>query len=446
MLFGGENYDNPLRYAYILPRNARTQDLENYQFVNDAGQIRQHFWAPKFNGAGNPYWTINNVSRPQLRERVLGLLSLRYQITDDLSILGRTGIDRNNNFEEFLRYVDTYTTANGGSYSKTYGYGLEWNSDVLLNFDKDISENFSLNLSAGANLRQAKAEGLSADGANFSVENLFSITNTNQPRAGEFFAEKEQQSVYAFGEVGFRNAIFLSGSFRNDWSSTLPEESRSYSYPSVGLTAVLSDLINLPTAISFVKLRGSYAEVGNDTDPYSLSRQANVNAGAISLSNTLPLEDLRPERTTTWEIGTDARLFDDNLRIDFTYYKSNTFDQLFATNVPVASGVSRVFLNGADIQNSGVEIVLGITPITTPNFSWDINVNFARNISEVLEISDDIDVLSQGGGFLREYRIEAGEPFGNQYSRGFLRDDQGNVLIDQLGLPLVTAGKTVEDR
>ena len=164
VLFGGENYDNPLRYAYILPRNARTQDLENYQFTNQAGQIRQHFWAPKFNGAGNPYWTINNVTRPQLRERVLGLVSLRYKITDDLSILGRTGIDRSNNFEEFRRYVDTYTTANGGSYSKDYRYSLEWNSDVLLNYDKDLSENFSLNLSAGANLRQGKSEGLNADG------------------------------------------------------------------------------------------------------------------------------------------------------------------------------------------------------------------------------------------------------------------------------------------
>ena len=232
--------------------------------------------------------------------------------------------------------------------------------------------------------------------SNFSVENLFSITNTIQPRPNEFYDEIEQQSVYAFGDIGFKNAIFLSGSFRNDWSSTLPAASRSYSYPSVGLTAVVSDLVNLPTFFSFVKLRGSYAEVGNDTNPYSLSRQANINAGAISLSNTLPLEDLRPERTTTWEAGVDARLLDDNVRIDFTYYKSNTFDQLFATNVPVASGVSRIFLNGADIQNSGVEIVLGITPISNSSFSWDINANFARNISEVLEISDDIDRAKSG--------------------------------------------------
>ncbi len=444
VLFSGENFDNPLRYAYILPRNARTQDLEHYQFVNDAGQLRQHFWAPRFNGAGNPYWTINNVLRPRINERVLGLISLRYQITDDLSVLARSGIDRNNTFEEFIRYVDTYTTANGGSYSKDFNYGLEWNSDVLLSYQKNISENISLGLNVGANLRQAKAEGVGGNGANFNVENLFALGNTTQPRPNEFFGEREQQSVYAFGELGFFNAIFLSGSFRNDWSSTLPEANRSYSYPSVGLTAVISDLVELPTAISFLKLRGSLAGVGNDTGPYRLSRQANVNAGAIFLSPTLPLSDLKPERTTTWEAGMDARFLDDNLRFDFTYYKSNTFDQLFATNVPIASGVSSIFLNGADIQNQGVEIVLGITPVTTPNFSWDMNVNFAKNVSKVVEISDDIDVLIQGSGFLNEYRIEAGEAFGNQYSRGFARDDNGNVLVDTLGLPIVTAGKTVK--
>jgi TonB-linked SusC/RagA family outer membrane protein len=444
VLFSGENFDNPLRYAYILPRNIRTQDLEHYQFVNEAGQLRQHFFVPRSNEAGNPYWTVNNVKRPQINERVLGLVSLKYQITDDLSLLGRSGIDRSSTYEEFLRYVDTYITADGGSYSKNFNYSLEWNSDVLLSFQKDLTENISLGLNAGANLRIAKAEGVGGAGADFSVENLFALGNTLNPRPNEFFAEREQQSVYAFGEIGFYNAIFLSGSFRNDWSSTLPEANRSYSYPSVGLTAVVSDLIDLPSAVSFLKFRGSWAEVGNDTDPYRLSRQASVNAGTISLSPTLPLADLRPETTTTWEAGFDARFLDDNLRFDFTYYKSNTFDQLFATNVPVASGVRSVFLNGADIQNQGLEVVLGITPVTTPNFSWDLNANFARNISEVVEISDDIDVLIQGSGFLNEYRIEAGEPFGNQYSRGFARDDDGNVLIDSQGLPVVTPGKTVQ--
>ena len=444
VLSGGEGFDNPLRYAYVLPRNIRTQDLERYEFVNAAGQTRQHFYNPNDNGTGNPYWTINNVLRPRIRERVLGLVSLKYQITDDLYILGRTGIDKRSTAEEFLRFVDTYTVAPGGSYEKSYSADLEWNSDVLINFDKDLSTDFSLNLSAGANLRQTRFDELGGNGSNFSVENLFALGNTLEPRPTEEFAEREQQSVYAFGEVGFKNAIFLSGSVRNDWSSTLPEENRSYFYPSVGLTAVVSDLVNFPSAISFFKLRGSYAEVGNDTGPYRLSQQANVIAGAIFLDGTLPLANLLPERTTTWEAGVDARLFDDNVRFDFTYYQSNTFDQLFAANAPRASGITRIFLNGANIQNTGVEIVLGITPVSTPSFSWDINANFARNVSEVLEIADDIDVLTQGGGFLEEYRIEAGEPFGNQYSRGFQRDDAGNVLVDLQGLPLVTPGKTVK--
>nr|WKN40216.1 SusC/RagA family TonB-linked outer membrane protein [Tunicatimonas sp. TK19036] len=443
VLYSGENFDNPMRYAYILPRNLRTQDLEHYQFVNDAGQLRQHFYVPRSNEAGNPYWTVNNVTRPRISERVLGLISLKYQITDDLSILARSGIDRDNTFEEFIRYVDTYINADFGSYSKTFGYGLEWNSDVLLSFQKDLTENISLGLNAGANLRQAKFESVGGAGSNFNVENLFALGNTLQPRPNEVYAEKEQQSVYAFGEIGFYNAIFLNGSFRNDWSSTLPADNRSYSYPSVGLTAVLSDLVDLPSAFSFFKLRGSWAQVGNDTAPYRLSRQAIVNAGTISLSPTLPLADLKPERTTTWEAGFDARFLDDDIRLDFTYYKSNTFDQLFATNVPVASGVTSVFLNGADIQNQGVEIILGVTPVTTPNFSWDLNANFAKNISEVVEISDDIDVLIQGSGFLNEYRIQEGEAFGNQYSRGFERDDQGRVLIDAQGLPVITSGKTV---
>ena len=443
-LVSGEDFDNPYRYAYILPRNIRTEDIQHYQFVNEAGQLRQHFWEPGFNGAGNPYWTINNVQRPRLRERVLALVSLRYQITEALSLQGRTGIDKINIFQEFLRYVDTYTNADGGSYSKDFSNYLDWNSDVLLNYRKDVTENLSLDFSVGANLRQARFDELSGSGANFTVENLFALGNTLQPRPTEEYGDKEQQSVYAFGEVGFGNAVFLNGSFRNDWSSTLPEENRSYFYPSVGLTAVLTDLVDLPSVISFVKLRGSWAAVGNDTQPYRLFQQATVNAGTVSLSPTFPLANLKPERTTTWEAGMDARLFDDNLRLDFTYYKSNTFDQLFPTNVPIGSGVSEVFLNGADVQNTGAEVVLGITPVTTTNFSWDINVNFAKNVSKVIEVTDDVGVVIQGDGFLNQYRIEAGQAFGNQYSRGFERDEQGNVLIDADGLPIVTAGKTVK--
>lgn len=446
VLVGGESYDNPLRYLYILPRNIRTEDIKQYEFTNAAGQLRQHYWIPRFNGGGNPYWTIHNGSvRPNLRERVTGLVSLKYQITKDLSIMGRSALDRINNFSEFFRKVDTYTTAQGGGYTKTFDYGYEWNSDFLLNFSRHLTDNISLDLSAGGNLRKSKFDQLSGAGVNFNIENLFALGNTADPRPGESYAEKEVQSIYGFGSLGFFNGLYVEFSGRNDWSSTLPANNRSYFYPSFGVTAILSDLFTLPKAVSLLKLRGSWAEVGSDTDPYRLARGASVFNGTVSLSATLPNADLLPETTQSTEIGLDSRFLDNKLRLDFTYYKTNTFDQLFAISTPVASGIASRFLNGADIQNRGIEFILGATPVSTGKFSWDIDFNFAKNESEVLELAEGIATLNLGSttGFMTEYRVTVGEPFGEIYSRGFQRDAQKRVLVTADGLPLVTAGLSV---
>lgn len=442
ILFQGEGYDNPLRYLYILPRNIRTQDIEHYEFINPAGQNRQHYWIPRFNGGGNPYWTINNVKQPSLRERVSGLVSLKYQLTRDISILGRSALDRINNFTDVSRKTDTYTVAQGGSYAKTFNYGYEWNSDFIVNFNKAIASKVTLDLNVGGNLRKSKFDQVSGGGVNFNIENLFSLANTADPRPGESFSEKEVQSVYGFGSLGFFNALYLEFSGRNDWSSTLPAANRSYFYPSFGLTAVLSDLVTLPDFISFLKLRGSWAEVGSDTGPYQLSRRANVFNGTVSLNPVLPNADLLPETTQSTEFGFDARFLNNKLRFDFTYYKTNTFDQLFAVAVPVASGITSRFLNGADVQNKGVEIILGITPVTGENFSWDIDFNFAKNESLVLDLAEDLETLNRGTDFIRSYILEKGRPFGEIYTRGFQRDDNGNVIVGSNGLPLITPGIT----
>jgi len=446
VLVGGESYDNPLRYLYILPRNIRTEDVAHYEFINSEGLLRQHHWIPRFNGGGNPYWTINNGSvAPNLRERIVGLISFKYNFTEDLSLLGRSAIDRTSNFSEFFQHVDTYTRANLGRYRKTSNSGFEWNSDFILNFNRSLSSKITLDFNVGGNIRRTKFDRIRGEGTGFNVENLFALSNTADPTASESFSEKEVQSLYGFGSIGFLNAIYLEFSGRNDWSSTLPAENRSYFYPSFGLTAVLSDLVELPDFISFLKLRGSWAEVGNDTDPYRLSRQATSSAGTISLSSTLPNPDLRPETTQSTELGFDARFVDNKVRLDFTYYKTNSFDQLFSIAVPVASGIGSRFLNGADIQNNGVEIILGLTPITRSDFSWDLTFNFAKNNSEVLELAEGLQTLNLGSttGFMTQYRLDVGKPFGEIYSRGFQRDDQGRVLVGDNGLPLVTAGLEV---
>ncbi|WP_236969204.1 SusC/RagA family TonB-linked outer membrane protein [Membranihabitans marinus] len=443
VLSQGENYDNPYRYLYILPRNIRTEDIAYYQFTNDIGENTQHYWSPGINGGGNPYWVMNNVTQPSLRERVIGMVSLKYQITDNLSILGRSSLDRNNDFSEFLRYNDTYTRANNGSYSKTFNNGYDWNSDFLINYKVDLDLPITIDISAGGNLRKNKFDQILGSGANFNIANLFSLANTLDPRPTESFYEKEVQSVYAFGQFGFFNGIYLDITARNDWSSTLPADNRSYFYPSFGLTAVLSDLMNLPSYFTFLKLRGSWAAVGNDTDPYQIARAAIVRRGTVLLDPTLPATNLKPERTNSFELGLDARFLDNALRLDLTYYNSSTYDQLFETPIPPASGAGSVFQNGADVLNKGIEFTLGATPVTTNDFSWDVNFNFAKNTSEILEIAEGFDVLNLGSDFIRSYQLKVGEPFGNVVTRGFLRDDAGRVIVNSSGLPEITPGLDV---
>lgn len=444
VLFTGESFNNPMRYLYQIPRNIRTEDLEHYQFVNSAGQTRQHFYSPGFNGAGNPYWTQHNVLNPKLDERLLGMVSLNYQITDNLSIMGRSAIDRSNGVAETKLANDTYVTANNGSYSRNNSNSYEWNTDALINYHSDLSPDFTLDLNVGANHREFKSDALGASGVNFQLENLFALGNTQDPRPVDtYYRHKVVQSVYAFGELAYKNALFLNVTGRNDWSSTLPANNRSYFYPSVGLTAVISELANLPDFINYLKLRGSYAEVGNDTDPYMLARLATINRGTVSLSPTLPNANLKPESTRSNEVGLEAALLNSRLRFDFTYYNTNTFDQLFASPVPVGSGVASVFQNGADVQNTGVEVALGGTIISRDAFSWDINVNFSRNKSKILEIADGFDVLNQADDYIRTYKLIKGEPFGAVYSRGYVRDQQGRVIVDANGLPKITTGKDV---
>jgi hypothetical protein len=311
---------------------------------------------------------------------------------------------------------------------------------VLLSYKKAFG-NFNLDLNAGANSYKTEYQRITGSGVVFNIENLFALTNTANPRPSEDYTKKAVNSVYGFGEISWKNAIFLNITGRNDWSSTLPSNNRSYFYPSVGLTAVLSDLITLPQIITHFKLRGSYAIVGNDTDPYRLERTATVGTGGVvTLSNTLPNANLKPETTKSLETGFDLRLLNDRIRLGFTWYQTNTYDQLFATPVPATSGVASIFQNGADVQNRGAEITLGAAIVDGKDFSWDIDLNWSKNTSKILDIAEGFDVLSFGTDFIREYKLVKGQPFGEIYAKSWLRDDNGNVLIATNGIARITPG------
>ncbi|WP_422080491.1 SusC/RagA family TonB-linked outer membrane protein [Ulvibacterium sp.] len=441
----GENFANPLRHAYRLPRSIRTQDAEVFEYIEEGtGALRQNYWKPLDNGGANPYWTINRNLREREVNRVIGYASLTYNILPNLSLLVRTAVDQQSSADIATFANDTYIIAQNGDYEKGYNRYTEWNTDFLLSYNKEINEDFAFNISLGGNDRQNTTERTNTDNRGLNAPNIFTIANAQQLLVTEDFTDLNVQSLYTLGQVSYKDALFLDLTYRSDWSSTLPLDNNRFDYYSAGVSAAISDLVTLPSFISFLKVRGSYAEVGNDTDPYAIQRNAAIEAGGfIDTDDTLPNENLRPEQTRSLEAGFDLRLLDNRLGIDFTYYKTNSVDQLFRQNVPFASGVSNRFVNGGDVENRGVEVILTANPVRTADFNWNITANFTRNVGEVIALNDDLETLDFGGDFIRRFRLDVGDTWGNVYSRGWERDDQGRALVDDNGLPITTGGATV---
>ena len=440
---GWESYDNPLRGAYRLPRNVRTADAANFEFTDAAGNNKQNYWKPLDNGNGNPYWVINRNNNERVDDRVVGFASVEYDIIDDLTLLVRSAIDSRSSNNERRYWNDSYIIAQNGNYQVRNNTALEWNNDFLLTYKRDLTDDISLSASLGGNNRVVKSEGSNISTGGLNAPNVFAISNAQQLSASQSIGEKEVNSLYAFANLGYKDYAFLDVTYRQDTSSTLPIDANQYDYYSAGLSLVLSDLVDLPSAVDFMKLRASYAEVGNDTDPYKLSRLANLqNGGFIALDGSVPNSTLKPEMTQTFEVGLDATLFN-RVNLDLTYYKSNSLDQLFAQNVPTGSGASSRFVNGADIENSGIEAFINVGILTKGDFLWDVSFNYAANDSKVLKLAEGLDQLNYGNDFMRSFRLDVGMPWGSMYSRGFERDAQGRVLMNANGTPTVTPGQTV---
>ncbi len=448
----GDSYANPMRALYRQPSNISLEQAQVFEYIDATGTPRQHYWNPNTNGGENVYWMINRTNREEVRNRVLGLMSLRYQFTDNLSLMVRTAFDQTYENSESKQYFDTYTIADAGNYTLDQSRWFEMNNDFLLNYNNMSmfgDDTWSLDVSVGGNLLYQKNEYLQTRTDRLLKPNLFVIGNTSNIRATQDFSEKKVHSLYAYATFGFKNYLFLDVTGRNDWSSTLPKDNWSYFYPSVGLTWVLTDMMNtVPSFLTFAKLRANYAEVGNDTDPYRLAATFNFaaggNLGYANRGGTLPAEDLEPENTKSWEVGFNTKFLDNRLGLDFTWYKTNTFNQLLSIPLPQASGFTSKFINAGNIQNDGIEITLTATPVATSDFTWDLMFNYAKNNSEVIELTEDLtEYTTRGRSWMTTIKVVEGQPFGQIFTRAFVRNDAGRVLINDLGLPVTTPGQTV---
>ncbi|MFI0430563.1 SusC/RagA family TonB-linked outer membrane protein [Mariniflexile sp. HMF6888] len=435
--------------VYTMPRNLPYNQYKDYEYIDDAGQLRYNYMNPNTLGTlgANPFWLAKRNLRVDERNRIITFASLTYDFTNELSLMVRTGLDQATNKAKVSRYAATaILNQDFGSYSETIGERTELNSDFLLTYNKAIGEDFKVNVNLGGNALVQKSTSLSSGGT-LSRRNYFALTNLQNASITPDFSHKEVNSLYGSAQFAFKDYLFLDVTGRNDWSSTLPKDNRSYFYPSVGLSAIVSDMFDIKSdVLSFLKLRGSFAQVGNDTDPYLLESQLSYygfNGGVVQSSTLLNNPNLKPEISSSTEFGFDARFLNNKVGLDFTWFKTNTTDQIFTINVPESSGYSRQVVNGGEIENKGVELVLNANVLETDDFSWDVTANFATYKTKVLSIMEGRDELSLATGFerLAQAIVKEGGNYGDLYIRGFNRTDDGQIIVNATsGLPEFTSG------
>ncbi|RKR04598.1 TonB-linked SusC/RagA family outer membrane protein [Flavobacterium sp. 90] len=427
--------------AYLLPRSIKFNEYKNYEYTDAAGQLQQNYFVDEAGSpGGNPYWSaLRDDSRKDKRNRFIGLASLKYDFTKTISLQVRTGLDQMTNKNVRNRYATVAFNNNLGSYSESYETVSEFNTDALLSYNEKFGD-FSVGINAGANALQQNSSSLSSGGV-LSKRNFFALSNVSTIQSVSTASEKRINSIYGFSQIGFRNYLFLDLTARNDWSSTLPAANRSFFYPSVGLSGVISDMVTLPEVISFAKLRASYAKVGNDTDPYQTSSRLSYiggNGGMLYAQTTAANPNLRPEMSSSVEFGGEVRFLKNRLGLDVTYFQTNTKDQIFYINTPESSSTSRAVVNGGEIQNKGIEVVLTATPVQSEFFSWDVGVNFATYRSEVKSIYGGREELVLGEGRLVRSKVIQGGEYGDLYIKGFQRSPDGKIIVNSAGIPLAT--------
>lgn len=393
----------------------------------------------------NPYFNMYENTNGLNKDRVIGNVSARVSIWDNLSLQLRTGIDFYNDRRDIKRAFSTQRFPRG-QYREDKITFREINTDFLLNYFNKIGKDFDYSVSFGGNSMQQINNFNSVSNNQMVIPGVYAFANTDIALQSSLDnREKAINSIYGFGQLGWQNTIFLDLTARNDWSSTLPDNNNSYFYPSATLSVVFSDLFNIPDdALTFGKLRLGIAQVGNDTDPYLLENVWNFgdpfgSSLQATESSVLANSDLKPEIVTSFEIGTDLRFFDARLGIDFTFYNNISENQIIGIPIPRTTGYTNRFINAGKITSNGIEIALLGTPVKLDNgFEWNIGVNFSYDRSTVDELAEGIEQYSILGNRVSIVAKE-GERMGTMWGTGFkmYSAEHNQVVVYEDGYPTV---------
>ncbi|HOW24268.1 MAG TPA: SusC/RagA family TonB-linked outer membrane protein [Bacteroidales bacterium] len=405
----------------------------------------------------NPYWTTGKNTNSRTRDRIFGNFNLTYQFTDWLSVTGRVGTDWYNEYRKAVRYNNPATLPEG-AFSQSQRYENITYMDLILTADRELGEDFGLRVSLGADYSDRKFHSMSETATALTVPDLFTIANVKgTPSVTMYDSHGRENSVFGTLNLNFRRMLYLDITGRNDWSSTLPKDNWSYFYPSFGLSWVFTEAFDIPQNIlTFGKIRGSWAQVGNATDPYQLTPTYAADPATFNgvacyyFTETMPPLDLKPEKTASLEVGTDLKFFNNRLGVDYTYYDKTTKNQILGVQVSSATGFADMLLNAGVIRNWGHELmVTGVALKSMKGLNWEITLNWSRNQNRIEELYGDLTTyyLSYAWGVTLEApapkKDENGDiveyyPWGVIRGGGFVRDDHGNIVVGEDGIPKYT--------
>ena len=440
---------NYMLKMYTLPVSVDIRDFKDAVDAN--GEM--FFFGNKDRMGSNPWWYAKYSTNQDVRNRFLMNASLGYDFTDWLSLELRAGSDM-----YFTETENKFYAGNkiAGSATGSYGMGesrfYENNFSFLLKAQKDnLWGDFGLSGTLGGNLMDRESRGMSASQSQLLIPNLFDLNNakSDKPSVSESYSHRKMNSLYGSAQINYGGWIFLDATLRNDWTSTLAPKNRSYLYPSVSLSWVITDMINkygqTPGWLSFAKVRASYAEVGNDMDPYQLYNVYTMGTDArskpiINSQSTLYNADVKNELIKSWEAGFDVRFLDSRIGLDVSWYKTNATNQLI--NLPISAiGYSSKKVNAGNIQNQGWEVVLNTEPVRNRDFLWRSTVNFSTNKNKILALADGVEEYSLGGYDKLRIVAHVGGEYGDIYGTKYARVEDktsphyGKLILNSDGLP-----------
>lgn len=450
MIDGGDRIQQGSNTSGVMLGLMRTPPTFNnaagYKFPDGTQRNYRHG-----GGYDNPYWTANENLYFDKTNRILGNLQVDYFAAKWLHFTFRPGVDYYNRYRKEHFAIGSRTKSVGQVTVSSYNH-FDLNSDLLAYMNWNLDEKTALYANFGWNLQQRKSNYVWGQATGLSIPDFYNLSNSANVLTGESTFEKRMMGVFFDVGVSYNSTLYLNVTGRNDWSTTLPEGANSFFYPSVNGSIILSELPFLKDneILPYFKIFSSYAITANDASAYSTLTyygQASIGDGwtdgisfplttggvsynGFTYGNTMGSVDLKPERTRTFEVGTNMKFIKNRLGLDVTYFNNLSTDLLLPVDVDPSTGFYSMYQNAASMSSKGFEISLYATPVQMKNFSWDIQVNFSKIKNVVESLAPNVNSIFLGGFTDPQVRAVAGEEYGTIYGYDWMRDANGNVLID----------------